>query len=256
MSIMSISTVAVAPLEPPRRGARLPDIGAPAPARNFTIRTAASGPERDHAAQLLRDRYAWRGYRTVQLPADQTGYRTTLSAHEGEATIGTLTLEMDGPQRLSADNAFGDVTEAMRAAGARLTEFTRLAVDPGGSSPRVLAALFHVGYIVAHRIRRYDTLLLEVNPRHARFYERMLGCRIVGDERTHPGVGAPAVLLSARFDFIRDQIRAYGGRPEDASNARSLYPFAFSKQDEEGILARLVAAQFPDAAAVPEDALN
>jgi hypothetical protein len=253
---MLVRTVAVAPLDPPRRGMPVPDLGAPSSPRNFTIRTAASGPERDSAAQLLRDRYAWRGYRTVQLPADQTGFRTTLSAHEADETIGTLTLELDGPQRLAADNAFADVTDGMRAQGARLAEFTRLAIDPGGSSPRVLAALFHVGYIVAHMIRRYDTLLLEVNPRHARFYERMLGCRVVGGPRTHPGVGAPAVLLSARFDFIRDQIRAYGGRPEDASNARSLYPFAFSRQDEDGILNRLLEAQFDDSPLAVAGALN
>lgn len=251
---MLAQTVAVAPLGPPRGGLPLaatdPAAG-PAAERTFTIRTAASGPERDRAAELLRERYAWRGYRTVQLPSDQTGYRTTLSAHEGADTIGTLTLELDGLQGLAADNAFGDVTAALRAEGARIAEFTRLAIDPGGSSPRVLAALFHVGYIVAHRIRRYDTLLLEVNPRHARFYERMLGCRVVGGPRTHPGVGAPAVLLSARFEFIRDQIGQFGGRPEDASNARSLYPFAFSQRDEEGILARLLAAQFAET-----DALN
>lgn len=246
-------TVAVAPLGPTRPPAMATDTGPGSPSeRSFTIRTASSGPERDRAAELLRDRYAWRGYRTVQLPQDQTGFRSTLSAHEGESTIGTLTLELDGPQRLAADNAFGDVTDGLRAQGARLAEFTRLAIDPGGSSPRVLAALFHVGYIVAYRIRRYDTLLLEVNPRHARFYERMLGCEVIAGPRTHAGVGAPAVLLSARFEYIRDQIGTFGGQADAVANARSLYPFAFSQRDEEGILARLIAAQFP----AESDALN
>jgi hypothetical protein len=64
---------------------------------------------------------------------------------------------------------------------------------------------------------------------------------------------APAVLLSARFEFIRDQIGTFGGQPDAASNARSLYPFAFSQRDEEGILARLIAAQFPES---ESDALN
>jgi len=222
--------------------------------RQFTIRTAASGPERDHASSLLQARYAWRGYRTVTLPSDQTGFRTTLSAHEGAETIGTLTLELDGPMGLAADTAFGDVIDGLRDQGCRLAEFTRLAIDPTGSSPRVLAALFHVGYIVSHRIRRYDTLLLEVNPRHARFYERMLGCRVLAEPRTHKGVDAPAVLLSARFEFIRDQIGAHGGKPELAGNTRSLYPFAFSQADEEGIMARLINAQLPDLPEMPASA--
>lgn len=254
---MNSSTVAVAPLGLPRR-ASWTDTARPTgepssdgPDRTFTIRTAASGPERDLAGDLLRERYAWRGYRTVTLPADQTGFRTTLSAHETADTIGTLTLELDGPQGLSADKAYGDIIDGLRRQGCRLTEFTRLAVDPGGSSPRVLAALFHVGYIVSYRIRRYDTLLLEVNPRHARFYERMLGCQVIGEPRLHQGVNAPAVLLSARFEYIRDQIGTFGGKPEQAANARSLYPFAFSQDDEQGILERLLRAQM-----APADLVN
>lgn len=211
--------------------------------RPFTIRMAGVGQERDHASELLQQRYAWRGYRTVSLPADQTGHRTTLSAHDGDRTIGTLTLELDGPSGLGADDAFGEVVEGLRAQGRRTAEFTRLAVDPGVNSPQVLAALFHVGYIVAYCIRRYDTLLLEVNPRHVRFYERMLGCEVIGTERKHAGVDAPAVLLSARFKFIRDQIGIWGGRPEHVGRARSLYPFAFSKDEEIGILNRLLLAQ-------------
>jgi hypothetical protein len=225
-----------------------------APARSerpFTIRIAGSGPERDFAGQLLQERYAWRGYRTVTLPTDQTGYRTTLSANEGDRTIGTLTLELDSPAGLAADKAFGDIVGELRGQGRRAAEFTRLAVDADVSSPQVLAALFHVGYIVAYRIRRYDTLLLEVNPRHVRFYERMLGCEVLGSERTHSGVGAPAVLLSARFEFIRDQIGAWGGHPEQAGRARSLYPFAFSETDESGILNRLLMAQGEEEAALP-----
>lgn len=231
-----------------------PAIAAPAvPSgeRPFTIRMAHR-EEREAAGALLARRYAWRGYRTVQLPSDQTGWRTTLSAHEadiagGDGTIGTLTLELDGgPDGLSAEAAFGDEIAALRARGHRLAEFTRLAVDTPSHSPRVLAALFHVGYIVAHKLRGHDTLLLEVNPRHVRFYERMLGCRRLGPEREHPGVKAPAVLLSAPFAYIRDQIRALGGSagsPEQARDARSLYPFAFTADEEAGIVARLMQAQ-------------
>lgn len=252
---MNSSTIAVAPLGVPRRAPAFADPTMPAPLedpaqRTFTIRTSASGSDHLSAGELLRERYAWRGYRTVTLPTDQTGYRTVLSAHAGDDTIGTLTLELDGPMGLAADSAYGDVTNSLRVQGRRMAEFTRLAIDPGASSPRVLAALFHVAYIVAYRMRCFDTLLLEVNPRHTRFYERMLGCKVIGEPRTHSGVGAPAVLLSAPFEFIRDQIRTFGGRPEEAENARSLYPFAFSRRDEDGIFDRLLQAQLTDLSAV------
>lgn len=210
----------------------------------FTIRLAHSAA-REAAGALLERRYAWRGYHRVTLPRDQTGWRTTLTAHAGDDTpIGTLTLELDGgPEGVCAAAAFGPEVGALRAQGRRVAEFTRLAVDSSPHSQRVLAGLFHVAYIVAHQLRDCDTLLLEVNPRHVRFYERMLGCRVLGGERQHPGVQAPAVLLSAPFAYIRAQIRAHAGTAELAGNARSLYPFAFSSSDEAGILARLLQAQ-------------
>ena len=242
MSYTTLARSFLPGMRPPAQG-HDPAGGEAMPA-GFTIRLAHDD-ERTAAGALLAERYAWRGYRTVTLPRDQTGWRTTLTAHgHGDAPIGTLTLELDGgPEGLSAAAAFGPEVDAMRARGLRLAEFTRLAVDTGVHSTRVLAGLFHVGYIVAHRLRACDTLLLEVNPRHVRFYERMLGCQVVGCERVHPGVQAPAVLLSAPFAYIRAQIRAHAGTAELAGNSRSLYPFAFSAAKEGGILARLLQAQ-------------
>lgn len=243
---MQYTTVARARLPTPRHSACATAGGAPAGGDTelFSIRLAHSS-ERAAAGALLARRYAWRGYHTVTLPRDQTGWRTTLTAHAGDDTpIGTLTLEIDGgPQGVSAAAAFGPEVGALRGQGLRVAEFTRLAVDSSPHSQRVLAGLFHVAYIVAHQLRGCDTLLLEVNPRHVRFYERMLGCDVIGPQRQHPGVQAPAVLLSAPFAYIRAQIRAYAGSGEMAGKVRSLYPFAFSSADEAGILARLLQAQ-------------
>lgn len=237
---MHLSTVTLPTLPAPSWPRARP---AAAPARSFTIRTA-QGEQRAAAGQLLDRRYQWRGYGTVQMPCDQTGQRSTLTAQVGDQLIGTLTLELDGPQGLAADAAFGPELSALRHSGQRLVEFTRLAVqtDETGSLA-VLAALFHVGYIVAYRVRRHDVLVLEVNPRHVRFYQRMLGCRVLASGRQHPGTQAPAVLLAVDFAFIRHQIGAFGAQPEHAAESRSLYPFAFSRDDEAGIIGRLLRAQ-------------
>lgn len=243
---MTSTTVARSSLPRPPEPKWPPPDDAPADVHGpaFTIRLAHDQTRRA-AGDLLAQRYAWRGYRTVTLPRDQTGWRTTLTAHgDGESPLGTLTLELDGgPEGLSAAAAFAPEVTAMRARGLRLAEFTRLAVETTPNSQRVLAGLFHVGFVVAHRLRRCDTLLLEVNPRHVRFYTRMLGCQVVGAEREHPGVRAPAVLLSAPFAYIRAQIQALAGTQELAGSSRSLYPFAFSASEEALILARLIRAQ-------------
>lgn len=230
----------------------LPD-GAEGP-RRFKIKAADSESRRSLVSTLLKSRYAWRGYRTAGLPTDKTAQRFTLAAMDHLQTIGTITVAFDGPMKLSAEDAFPQEVQALRAKGLRLCEFTKLAIDPTVGTKRVLAALFHVAYIIAHRLRGYDVLLIEVNPRHKRYYERMLGCQVLGTVRMNRTVKAPAVLLSADFSYIMRQIGEFGGKPELSDTERSLYPFAFSLTEEAGIISRLREryAQLP--APTPESA--
>jgi N-acyl amino acid synthase FeeM len=215
----------------------LPD-GAPGP-RRFKIKAADSESRRGLVSSLLKSRYLWRGYRVGDLPVSQPTQRFTLAAIEDQQTIGTITVAFDGSRKLAADDAFPAEVQALRAKGMRLCEFTKLAVDPTIGTKRVLAALFHVAYIVAHRLRGYDQLLIEVNPRHMRYYERMLGCRVLGEVRINRNVDAPAVLLTVEFGYIMQQINQFGGRPETSASERSLYPFAFSLSEEAGIIKRM-----------------
>lgn len=219
----------------------LPD-GLPGP-RRFKIKSAETEERRGLVNSLLKSRYGWRGYSEVALPTDRSVNKFTLTAVEGPATIGTITVSFDGPKLLSADEAFAPEVQALRAKGHRVCEFTKLAIDPTVGTKRVLAALFHVAYIVAHRIRGYDMLIMEVNPRHVRYYERMLGCRVLAGERLNTTVNAPAVLLGTEFSYIMSQIGEFGGQPERNSNERSLYPFAFSLTEEAGIISRMQAKQ-------------
>ncbi len=234
-------------------GARLdllPD-GASGP-RRFKIKAADSRSRRGLIDGLLRNRYGWRGYQSVALATDQAIDRFTLAAIQDDRPIGTITVALDVGRPLGADDAFADELAALRRDGRRLCEFTKLAIDPTTASKRVLAALFHVAYIVAHRLRAYDTLIIEVNPRHVRYYERMLGCRVIGGERPNRSVNAPAVLLAADFADIRDQIGEFGGQPERAAGERTLFPFAFSLPEEAGIIARLHSLQQQREAAVQQ----
>lgn len=219
----------------------LPD--GPAGQRRFKIKAAESEERRGMVNNLLRSRYGWRGYQEVTLPTDSSVHKFTLSAVEGDATIGTITVSFDSAKRLSADEAFAPEVEVLRGQSRRLCEFTKLAIDPTVGTKRVLASLFHVAYIVAHRIRKFDLLLLEVNPRHVRYYERMLGFRVMSEERMNRSVNAPAVLLCAEFSDIMKQIGQFGGQPELAATERSLYPFAFSLKEEASILTRMMAKQ-------------
>jgi hypothetical protein len=121
----------------------------------------------------------------------------------------------------------------------RVCEFTKLAMDSAIESKRVLASLFHVAYIYAHRIKGMHCLVIEVNPRHVRYYERMLGFRPCGPQRMNRRVSAPAVMMALDLAFAADQIGRFGGKAESPEAARSLYPYFFSVAEEAGIVGRL-----------------
>jgi hypothetical protein len=215
--------------------------------RLFKIRSADSQGRRSSASILINRMYARRGYLSAGLPEEQLPTRITLVASEHDITIGTITIGFDSPAGLHVDDPFAEETRALRHAGRRICEFTTLAMDSVVRSKRVLASLFHVAYIYAHRMMGFDSLLIEVNPRHVRYYERMLGFAVVGTERLNLRVNAPAVLMCLDFAHAHDQIARFGGKPEAMQHDRSLYPYFFSVAEEASIVGRLKRTQ-PDAA--------
>ena len=215
--------------------------------RSFKIRSADSSGQRSSASILINRMYATRGYRSTPLPDQQLPTRITLVASEHEDAIGTITIGFDSPSGLHLDDLFAQEADALRDAGHRLCEFTKLAMDSIVRSKRVLASLFHVAYIYAYRMMAFDSLLIEVNPRHVRYYERMLGFQVVGQQRLNRRVNAPAVLMCLDFSHAHEQIERFGGKPEFSLLERSLYPYFFSVSEEASIVDRLGRTQ-PDAA--------
>jgi hypothetical protein len=206
--------------------------------RLFTIRAADSFGYRSSASILIDRMYATRGYRSNGLPQAAPN-RITLTACEHEEVMGTITVGFDSPTGLHVDELFRQEVDALRRRDRQVCEFTKLAMDSLVRSKRVLASLFHVAYIYAHRVNRFEDLLIEVNPRHVRYYERMLGFVVKGPERMNPRVDAPAVLMALDFSHAHAQIQKFGGRQHLADSERSLYPYFFSPAEEAGIVGRL-----------------
>ena len=209
----------------------------------FKIRAANSSGQHSSARILVNRMYAARGYRSSTAMVNEPVNRITLVANDKEAVIGTLSLSFDGSDGLLVDSVFPQEADALRRNGKSLCEFTKLAVDTDARSRRVLASLFHVAYIFAHRLNGCHVLLIEVNPRHVRYYQRMLGFDVVGSERPNPRVNAPAVLLCLDFRHAQEQIGRLAGRPGAAKGDRSLYPYFFSIEEEAGIVGRLSGAE-------------
>ena len=206
----------------------------------FKIRAAVTRDERATASSLIQRMYAGRGYNATALPDTPCRERLTLVASAASAFVGTMTVGFDSEQRLSVDEVFPDEVNSVRMAGRQVCEFTKLAVDGGIRSQGVLAAMFHVAFIHAHRIRGCDNLLIEVNPRHVCYYERKLGFKVLGASRPNKRVGAVAVLLSLDLWHAQAQIELFGGRPELCATERSLYPHALAPGREAEVAGRLL----------------
>lgn len=206
--------------------------------KSFGLRMMDTPAGRNQASLLINKMYAWRGYgANHQLGEDPS--RITLAAHDKQGnTAGTLTLGIDTPQGILADLIFKEEIDAFRARGAKVCEITKLAFDPGLHSKEAMASLFHLSVMYARDIHQCTDLFIEVNPRHRRFYQHMLGFCQQGEPKTNPRVNAPAYLLAVSFDYVTQQIKALGGKGAVA-NERSFYPMFFSEREEQGIVQRL-----------------
>ncbi len=210
--------------------------------RLYRIRSADSGGQRSSASILVNRMYATRGYASRPLPDESSPTRITLVASDHESTVATISIGFDSSDGLQVDTLFSQEVDALRQEGRSVCEFTTLAIDQFVRSRRVLASLFNVAYLYAHRVMGFDTLLIEVNPRHVLFYQRMLGFEVKAPQRYSLQVGAPAVLLGINLSYIREQGERFAGL-SGASTERSLYPDWFSPLEEEAIFRRLTRSR-------------
>lgn len=206
---------------------------------SYGIRLLDTVEGRNSASMLINRMYAWRGYTGTHQSADEPN-RVTLTATDKGDVVGTLSLSIDSPIGLASDVIFKDELDKMRLGGARLSEFTKLAFDPGVQSKAALANLFHLAVIYARDLYDCTDIVIEINPRHRGFYQRMLGFEQISEMRTNLRVNAPAYLMRIRLSYATEQIQKYGGTFSENKGIRSFYPFFFSPREENGIIARLL----------------
>ncbi|MDR1996177.1 hypothetical protein [Azonexus sp.] len=188
---------------PSYRGAHIDRPASPS-ASEFSIRQVTSVGERLAAEQLVRRMYSWRGYR-VAAPKHKAddNHRMTLGAWQDGELAATLTMAVDRGQGLLCEALYPGEIAALRDDNRRLCEYSRFAIDPEFSSQKLLRAFFLRAYHLTCRILEATHAVIEVHPRHRRFYERELGFAGPGTVRICPRVEAPALLLHR--DLRRDQ---------------------------------------------------
>jgi hypothetical protein len=157
------------------------------------------------ARELVRKRYAWRGYDVPEREAE-TGREITFLVSSKTSALGTLTLGLDGAQGLRAEATYGDVIERFRAAGRRVCELTRLAIAEGADTKKVLASLFSLAHAVGRTSHDVSHVFIEVNPRHVPFYSRVLGFSVEACGKVCERVHAPSTLLQVEIEALERRL--------------------------------------------------
>lgn len=207
----------------------------------FKIRLAHDSSRTAEARFLVEKQYGKKGYRSEGVaPRNACPESVTLATYRGEEMMGTITVGFDMGDGLLVDELYKAEVDQLRQQGRWVCEFTKLAIDNKRTSKRVLAGLFHVAFFYAERIWGYSDIVIEVNPSHVSFYERLLGFEVIGSEKLCPRVHAPAVLLRVDTGWVRDMVRKFGGHPELAKQERTLYPYFLPQEEEDKIVDRLM----------------
>lgn len=130
----------------------------------------------------------------------------------GKEAACTVTLVRDGRMGLPIESIFPETVIERRRQGRSIAEVTSLAdnreVVGSGTS-----LVFQVMSFMAQRakLKGVDDLLITVHPHHAKFYERFIGFKVIGDSRPYGSVlDNPAVPLALDLNRLKfDHPRAY-----------------------------------------------
>ena len=205
---------------------------------SFKVKVTRGPGCRERANSLMRRRYVWRGYATGPLNHERAG-RITFSAYAGDVTLGTITAALDAQKGLFVERLYPEEVRKLRSQGRKLCEFTELAIDETFQTRSVLGSIFHVAALFVMDINRCTDVLVEVNPRHSRFYQRMLGFTQFAELRLDKQVEAPAVLLRLDLQHCVQEMARLGGRRSSVPGTRSFYPYLLAPLQAESALSRL-----------------
>jgi hypothetical protein len=203
------------------------------PRETFRIRLAqTSGKRRETGAKRSED--------PATLPgAELDPYLFSFLAHHEGKLAGSMSVRLDSPRGLAADELYRDELDALRAENQKLAELVQVSVDMNSAPKRALACLFHAACLFAGAVWTCDYAVIEVPSRHAEFFRFSLGFEPIGEERVNPRVSAQEALLCVHLKTVLVKMARLGGRPDLAAEEQTLFPYCFSSEESAGVVRRL-----------------
>lgn len=169
------------------------------------------------ATQLLSQRYVPKGYSFDGGVQGSVSYADPVLIAKNRldgSALATLTLRVDGPHGLVAEHLYAEQVARLRSNRCRLCEVVRFAALPSIRSFELLRRLFDRAYDLGRQLDRTD-VLIEVTPRHAAFYKRVLGFQAVGNPCHNPRVNTVGTLLHVSMEDLGERVESVGTRELD-----------------------------------------
>jgi hypothetical protein len=152
--------------------------------------------------------------------------------------VGSVTLVFDESSHLPAEKIYSKELKTLRASGTKMVELSRLVISPKYRNlNEILILLFNYAAIYVHKVKKYNCLSIQVNPRHKNYYKSLLNFEELGAEKPCPQVqNAPAVLLYITESQYLEEVKKHASNTKSRKKERSLYPY-FIKPEQESLVA-------------------
>ncbi len=220
----------------------------------FFAEIATNEEDRKDVFRLAYQVYKEKGYTETNrnemliFPYDEAFDTTIIVAKNNDGkVVGSLTLVFDETTTLPSSAIFDEEIQALKDRQEKIVECSRLVIDPQfRNSKEILQLIFNYLLVYVYYIRKSTSLIIEVNPRHKKFYDSMLSFTPLSSEKSCPLVqNAPAVLMHLPMKTYRKQLEHYMALKanETPYKSRSLYS-VFMNTKEELILAEELKEQF------------
>lgn len=211
----------------------------------FTIKVANTLEERQGAFALGYQVYLAKGFispnphEMLIHPYDSNDETVILIVQDKQKNIaGSITIVFDVNSRLPAEKIYREELKALRNAGTKMAELSRLVINPDyRNSKDILVLLFNYATIFIRQVKHFNSLSIQVNPRHKNYYKALLNFDEVGGLKPCPQVqNAPAVLLYITENKYQSEIARHGHSANGSKKDHSLYQY-FIKPEQESLVA-------------------
>lgn len=208
--------------------------------QRFKLKLSSQGEQGQTGMLLVKHAYVWGN--TSITSFDRKPNKITLFMFFGETAIGTLTLRLDSPTGLDADQLYRREMDLLRHRGHKICEFTQMALDRNIRSKRVMASLFHLAYLYATKVHGCTDIMLESTARHVSFYQEKFGFSLFSKEKECPRAKSTAMLLRLPAEYVENMLNEVEALAagNTTNQSKQIYAYFLNKNAEADLLHKLL----------------